>query len=266
MIEIIHLAAEFEKRFKSLETHFNNLSAAQKSAVTYNSKLPPTPTKTEDSFFLPPPPPPNSENVSDPLEQFHLAADSVLELLRVLQPLVKLKQSQIPSMEEAMEMNKEGNDGEIPEKFESLPRPLWLETLIQKYITHVPSRPQPPTNCSDPIFSSPILSPPPSTPSVSLSAPLPPVGSLASFLSCCVTDQIDCTETENRAIHELILASSDQYGGHILSYDPLSIQQEIFTHTQRYWANRFFQFLKKLTELKSAVKDEKNLYLFQKFL
>lgn len=41
---------------------------------------------------------------------------------------------------------------------------------------------------------------------------------------------------------------------------------EIFSHTQRYWANRFYQFLKKLPELKSAIKDEDKIYDFKKFL
>ena len=45
-----------------------------------------------------------------------------------------------------------------------------------------------------------------------------------------------------------------------------SIQIEIFSHTQRYWANRFYQFLKKLPELKTAMKDEQTIYDFKRFL
>jgi hypothetical protein len=47
---------------------------------------------------------------------------------------------------------------------------------------------------------------------------------------------------------------------------PENIDEEIFSHTQKYWAQRFFVFMKKLTELKTAMKDEKSLFLFDKYI
>jgi hypothetical protein len=64
---------------------------------------------------------------------------------------------------------------------------------------------------------------------------------------------------------QLILASSD-FAGHHMGSHPDNIYDEIFSHTQKYWAQRFFVFMKKLTELKTAMKDEKSLFLFDKFI
>ena len=67
-----------------------------------------------------------------------------------------------------------------------------------------------------------------------------------------------------RATLQLIQASSD-FAAPCVGNLPTNIEQEIFSHTQKYWAQRFFVFMKKLTELKTAMKDEKSLFLFEKF-
>jgi hypothetical protein len=65
---------------------------------------------------------------------------------------------------------------------------------------------------------------------------------------------------------QLIQASND-FGARCVAGDvPDNIDDEIFCHTQKYWAQRFFVFMKKLTELKTAMKDEKSLFLFEKFI
>lgn len=70
------------------------------------------------------------------------------------------------------------SDSDLPSSAEYLPRPRWLETLITKYTSHVP-------------------------PSKVVACALPPVGTFAAFLSCCVTEQIDCTKSEELALHEV---------------------------------------------------------------
>jgi hypothetical protein len=153
------------------------------------------------------------------------------------------------------------SDNDLPSTAEYLPRPRWLETLITKYQNQAPATAAPKMPLSGTSFA------------------LPPVGSFAAFLSCCVTEQIDCTKSEETALREvsssflclsddspqLILASNDHHG-RVLHQHELDIRAEVFSHTQKYWANRFFQFLKKLAEFKSALKDESSLYDFKKFL
>jgi hypothetical protein len=36
--------------------------------------------------------------------------------------------------------------------------------------------------------------------------------------------------------------------------------------SMKYWATRLFEFVKKLSELKTALKDEKSLFAFGRFL
>jgi hypothetical protein len=76
------------------------------------------------------------------------------------------------------------SDSDMPSTADYLPRPRWLETLISKYQNH--------------ISAAGSKMPLPGTPCV-----LPPVGSLATFLSCCVTEQIDCTKSEEAALREV---------------------------------------------------------------
>lgn len=70
-------------------------------------------------------------------------------------------------------------EGDLPLASTSdyLPRPRWLETLIVKFSSQ---------------SSAPLVA-----------RPLPPLGSFAAFLSCCVTEQIDCTRSEEAALHEV---------------------------------------------------------------
>ncbi len=41
---------------------------------------------------------------------------------------------------------------------------------------------------------------------------------------------------------------------------------QVFNHTQKYWAKRIYDFILKLPEFKSGIKDEKSLYNFNKVL
>jgi hypothetical protein len=59
----------------------------------------------------------------------------------------------------------------------------------------------------------------------------------------------------------LLLASNDSTAFFSpLESDPLAVLRR---HPQSYWADRVFVFLKKMTELKAAVKDDKMLHDFE---
>lgn len=98
MTQLIHLASEFDKRFRALEDFFNTLSTSQKSFVHKPSLPIPPPATVENTSALSLPPPPVPETTEDPLiEHFHSTADHVIEILCELQPLVRLKQTHLPS-------------------------------------------------------------------------------------------------------------------------------------------------------------------------
>jgi hypothetical protein len=78
-------------------------------------------------------------------------------------------------------------DGDGEESLASKPRPVWLETLLRKYINEV-------SNCPS---NDPDTAPPP------LTNGLPPVGSLCAFLSCCAIRQIAMTKVEEEALLEV---------------------------------------------------------------
>lgn len=274
MNEIIFLSAEFDNKFKILENYFNTLTTSQKSYVIKDSNknlsslstplIPnpppstlPSETSSETTSFQPPLPPTelieSNEKISknedeEIITYFHQLADNVIEVLSRLQPLVKNIQSHLPTNDEIIIKKDDDDAADCSTKPNSLPRPKWLEILLQKYINR--------QQVSNTTSGS-------STPKNSFV--LPPIGTFASFLSCCITEQIDCTKIEYDALVELILASND-CNGNILFDNSLSIRNEIFSHTQRYWASRFYQFLRKLPELKSAVKDEQTIYDFKRFL
>lgn len=79
-------------------------------------------------------------------------------------------------------------DSDMPSTADYLPRPRWLETLITKYQNQAPAAAS-------------------KMPLSGTSYALPPLGSFAAFLSCCVTEQIDCTKSEDAALNEVITPS-----------------------------------------------------------
>jgi hypothetical protein len=104
MSQLISFALEFDQRFRTLEDHFNTLSTAQKSYVdkftpqSREEALPPPPPRlTGDETIISPPAVPDT--VHDlAIEHFHAMADSLIDLLCQLQPLVRLKQTHLPSI------------------------------------------------------------------------------------------------------------------------------------------------------------------------
>lgn len=165
---------------------------------------------------LPPPLPPNTtnnhnlptkiESDEEIVARFHLLADEVVDILNQLQPLVKSIQSHLPENSgkinyyynmifsllfshnfiDEMIVKKEDDESDFAPKPNSLPRPKWLEILLQKYINR-----QTPTSGT-------------TSSSTKNSFVLPPIGTFSSFLSCCVTEQIDCVKIEYDALVEVI--------------------------------------------------------------
>ena len=98
MTQLLSLASEFDKTFRLLEDYFNSLTTEQKSYVCKKgSELPPPPAAAESATVLPSIP--INETSDEPaVTQFHNMADNVLQILCQLQPLIKFKQSHLPSI------------------------------------------------------------------------------------------------------------------------------------------------------------------------
>lgn len=243
MNQIIFLAAEFDHKFQILENYFNTLTTSQKNYIKKDNEndnttssssstslpLPPPSQPSSISSIesksefessqlqseLPPPLPPNTtnnhnlptkiESDEEIVARFHLLADEVVDILNQLQPLVKSIQSHLPENSgkinyysnmifslfshdfiDEMIVKKEDDESDFAPKPNSLPRPKWLEILLQKYINR-----QTPTSGT-------------TSSSTKNSFVLPPIGTFSSFLSCCVTEQIDCVKIEYDALVEVI--------------------------------------------------------------
>jgi hypothetical protein len=101
MTQLISLASEFDKKFRILEDYFNTLTTAQKSYLCKGSDaaLPPPPPVPESSADCSLPSVPTEETLNDPMVVlFHSLADNVIEILCQLQPLIKFKQTHVPSI------------------------------------------------------------------------------------------------------------------------------------------------------------------------
>lgn len=71
--------------------------------------------------------------------------------------------------------------GERDVPLDKLPRPIWMEVLLQKYVMDKNG------NCSSDCNT----------------AILPTLGELACYLSCCLTRQISCTSKEEYYLFEV---------------------------------------------------------------
>ena len=90
-------------------------------------------------------------------------------------------------------------EGEGEESLSSKPRPVWLETLLCKYIREVTHANT--TNSSG--SGSSRASGSSGSERGEMSLPLPPVGSLCAFLSCCALRQVSTTQAEDEAMLEV---------------------------------------------------------------
>jgi hypothetical protein len=89
------------------------------------------------------------------------------------------------------------------------------------------------------------------------------LGKLSAFLSCCIVGQILCSIDEKEALTSLLNFSNDTHVFYDGCNDDL-IKSSLLT--QNYLANRIYSFISSLTELKSYIKDEKNIENFSLFI
>lgn len=182
-----------------------------------------------------------NDSIERPTElmEFHALADEYLNLFVQFQDLVKLKREGIvPGAEFKYEKD--------PEMSKAKAMPDWLAVLVAKYNSAKEQR----------------------------GFPAMTQGKLASFLSCCVVGLLECDTEVNRALAELVEASNDcqlQLHGDWRNTEGKPLEtifhtNEFTQHPQGYWAQRFFAFLSKMTELKSQPKDEKSLHNYEAFL
>jgi hypothetical protein len=89
------------------------------------------------------------------------------------------------------------------------------------------------------------------------------IGKLSAFLSCCIIEQILCSIDEKEALSSLLHFSNDTQ----VFYD--GCNDEVIRSSllkQNYLANRIYNFISSITELKSYIKDEKNIENFSLFV
>jgi hypothetical protein len=102
MTQLLSLASEFDRKFRVLEDYFNTLTTPQKSYVCKGPEvdpLPPLPPAADLGPSASLPSVPTEEISNDPaVALFHSMADSVIEILCQLQPLIKFKQTHLPSI------------------------------------------------------------------------------------------------------------------------------------------------------------------------
>eukprot|EP01042_Synura_sphagnicola_P000146 gene146-147_t len=100
------------------------------------------------------------------------------------------------------------------------------------------------------------------------------IAAFSCFLSCCVGGLVPCSTTENDALFELLEASDDHHLRLAVLRETIAGKGELCgwnleavynRRDRKYWARRFFTFLKSLSELKAVPRDEKRLFSFQDF-
>lgn len=93
----------------------------------------------------------------------------------------------------------------------------------------------------------------------------PPLGRFCAYLSCCVAQYSLLTSREIEALNQLIHASIlvNQISPEDEQKQPLLEQP--CGGSRRYWAQRFFRFIRQLSELKASPRDEKSLFDFKPF-
>lgn len=180
----------------------------------------------ELAHTLLPPPPPLPEYHEEALA-FHAFADSYLTHLAALQLLVRRKQAEL------VQSKLDGVEVGDVENFNHLPPPAWVHLLSSKFWKSTKN-------------------------DVPKSYTAPPLGSFAAYLSTLLASDVVLTPEEIAALEELCVASCGLDTEAALRHTP--------GHTQKYWAKTFFNFMKKLPEFKTSLKDEKSLYAFATYM
>ena len=253
MTKILEFSQAIKEKFENVEKCFQKDldSSAKKCIIGKEGNNPATEERTKN---------------------FHLKADELTDLMKSVQDLVK---SKIKSIDQSTLSNEDG-----PMKFDSDPdgsaaalsKPIWLSTLISKYhcdvhLLHeksVDDSNESQINGTNSLDAS--TTSPPSSSSQMSTVDMdrnPPLGSFCAYLSYIVTVGTNrLTDKETNALYDLVQAS--------VTFDsqmpPPPEGRPSLEEMQQLWSHRFYNFLKKLSELKTALRDEKSLLDIQKYV
>lgn len=238
--EELHLisikTAELDKLFPEIEQVFNLLTNSEKKlTLTETAQNPNVSAGDNGLITIPPLPPPFIlSNLPIPVAQFHEKLDEYLKLVQALQAIARVIRERLLTTPENPIITKKD---EIPEHCQ---RPRWIEVLIEKYCREYLRRINGDEEKKQNRQGFKLF--------------VPPLAEFAAFLSCCVVNQIPSTNLEFICLEELIAASINHEN------------DRIYNRTQKYWSKRLFDFMKCLSEFKSANKNDACLYIFNKFI
>lgn len=185
--------------------------------------------------------------------EFHERADVYAQKIAELQGLARRKHAEIAEQEE--------NEATTEEKKEEVPvidkdpdaakgarMPEWLDILMKKYVDEY---------------------------SKAKFGGIDTIGRFACFLAVCISGDVLITAAESRALQTLIHASEDGQTLGWFAAHPMSegggvrlsnFNVELPAKPRKYWSRRFFEFLRKMAELKSIPKGENQLEIFHEFM
>ena len=253
MTKILDFSRLIEEKFKAVEDCFQKQldSSAKKCIMGKEGNDPDTEEKIRD---------------------FNNKADDLSNVLESLQDLVRSKIESIDRSALSRELGPMKFDSDLDGSAAALSKPLWLSTLINRYHedmrllqkeTTGDSGGFQPAEAVGPAVG--VIPPSPSTSSTFSRKERdqnPPLGSFCAYLSYTVTEGMNrLTEKDASALYELIHAS--------VTFDsrnpPPPEERPSIKEMQKLWSQRFYNFLKKLSELKTALRDEKSLHDIQKY-
>lgn len=274
------LIASMEKVWKEMESAYKALSAAQRKVVLDEHYIisPPSPSagkdeadgtgesnadtgKTEKSVSSDSDedeeeePAPLPDDVDAGVVGFHRLADQWSRLANTMQDLVKTKQSSLPTAEDrkALIASFAASDPDGLNQAKSMPD--WLDTLLDKYKREgMPKLQASVANLT--------LNKDGKQPTSQQSNP-DTIGKISGFLSCMVMGAIPTAEgKEQTALREVLQASNDLH--RVLTNDEqlvgiIAREQRGEGQGQEYWAQRLYNFMSKVRELKGMVKEDKAL-------
>lgn len=215
--------------------------------------------------------------------QFHQLSDAYMRCVGKLQSIIKIKQDELIEFKKT---KSEGDaDADADDESKGRPLPVWLQIFTDKY--ELEAMPIVQYNLEH------NTTPP--VPQNAIKLKSYTVGKMACYISGMMTNDVTNTEDEDVALFTLLQASNDanlvvgndidlsniktmvvydsdngndndngiaNTDNNIKSETPETPNSGV-VYNRRYWANRFYLFLSKMTEMKSRPKDEKGLYLFE---
>jgi hypothetical protein len=286
------LIADMEPAWAGMEASFKKLGVPQRKIILENTYIvePPAAAETteeaednddpdeeeEGGVTLPPLP----EGVDADVVAFHRLADSWCRLADRMMVVVKEKQSSLPSTEERKALISQFANADPDGLDQAKSMPDWLETVLAKYKAEgaplVRAAVENRTINKDGKDATPLQANPDT------------IGKLSCFLSFMVCGAIPITDDDDddvaagnggggdkdscsssgagskqrSALREVLQASNDSQrvltNGEQLD-SIMALEREGGGEGQGYWAQRLYNFVSKVRELKGMVKEEKAL-------